>query len=477
MMELFQKIKEDFVLTFSQKKKYDLKILGFFLEDVKVKKELQNPLIKKEIKNFSLISETKTIYIALGKKNEFNLEVLTEILKQLTMIKEWNFDFYADSFVTKKINITNICETFIIKIYYNRHQSLKYKTKKETKKTNKINLITLASSNYKIVKTLWDKNIIIAQGVNLARDLQDCPPNLLNSVTFAEKIQKLFAEQPLVKCTILDKKQIQNENMNLLLAVNSGSQFEPRVAVLEYFPNIKNKKKIVALVGKGITFDTGGYSLKPSNYQEGMKYDMSGAAIVVSALKVISDLKIKQNVVTIVPITDNCIGSKAVLVESVITSKNGKTVEITNTDAEGRLILADAISYAKKHFTPKQIIELSTLTGSIGAALGQTITGAFSNNDVLYRNFAKATQEMHEPIWRMPVTEENFKNMKSPVADLANSSKTYMGGASNAAAFLFNFIDKTPFLHLDIAYTATKPENKRGTGIMLKSLVCFFKKK
>lgn len=162
---------------------------------------------------------------------------------------------------------------------------------------------------------------------------------------------------------------IKSENMNLLLAVNAGSQYQPRVVILKYLP-LEAKIKPVVLLGKGITFDTGGYSLKPANYQLGMKFDMSGAAVVLATMQALASLKVKVNVIAIACITDNAIGKNATLVESVITSKSGKTVEITNTDAEGRLVLADGISYALEHFHPQQIIELSTLTGAISLTLG-----------------------------------------------------------------------------------------------------------
>ncbi|CAG8697119.1 1663_t:CDS:2, partial [Ambispora leptoticha] len=244
------------------------------------------------------------------------------------------------------------------------------------------------------------------------------------------------------------KKQIEKNKMGLLLAVNAGSHHEPRVVILRYIGDKKDKKNVLGLIGKGITFDSGGYDLKPSNYLQCMKFDMSGAAVVCASFLALAQKKPKINVVAVACLTENAIGGHATLTESVITSMSGKTVEINNTDAEGRLVLADGITYAIEKEKVSKIITVATLTGAVVAALGENLTG-------------------------LPITAENTKNLKenTTIADLSNISSSRYMGASNGAAFLQEFVEKLPFIHCDIAGTANKSKTKRGTGVLVKTLI------
>jgi leucyl aminopeptidase len=233
------------------------------------------------------------------------------------------------------------------------------------------------------------------QAVNFARDLQDASPNKLHAKEFAEIVKSKFAKSKDIQVDILDKKAIEKNKMGLLLAVNAGSHHEPRVVILRYKGNPKGKE-ILGLIGKGITFDSGGYNLKPSQSLQCMKFDMSGAAIVCATFLALAKKKPKMNIVAVACLTENAIGGHATLTESVATSMNGKTVEINNTDAEGRLVLADGITYAIRKEKVTKIITVATLTGAVVAALGENLTGTLTNDRKFYRELRKAFAKSRE---------------------------------------------------------------------------------
>jgi leucyl aminopeptidase len=230
------------------------------------------------------------------------------------------------------------------------------------------------------------------------RNLQDMPPNKLHAKEFADQIKEKFSEFNNIEVEVLDKKKIEKERMGLLLAVNAGSHHEPRVVILRYFGDKENKKNILGLVGKGITFDSGGYNLKTSSSLQCMKFDMSGAAAVCASFLTLAQRKPKINVVVVACLTENAIGGHATLTESVVTSMSGKTVEINNTDAEGRLVLADGITYAIQKEEVTKIITIATLTGACVLALGENTTGIMTNDRGLYQQFSQAAQKSQEPI-------------------------------------------------------------------------------
>jgi len=224
------------------------------------------------------------------------------------------------------------------------------------------------------------------------------PPNKLHAKEFAEQIKEKLSKFSDIEVEILDKKTIEKEKMGLLLAVNAGSHHEPRVVILRYFGNKKNKKSVLGIIGKGITYDSGGYNLKSSPALQCMKFDMSGAAVVCSSFLVLAQKKPKINVVAIACLTENAIGGHATLTESVITSMSGKTVEINNTDAEGRLVLADGITYAIEKEKASKIITIATLTGACVLSLGENTTGVMTNNREFYQQFSQAIQKSQESV-------------------------------------------------------------------------------
>ena len=250
--------------------------------------------------------------------------------------------------------------------------------------------------------------------------------------------------------TAFDKKQCVEVGLKALLSVSDGSEHEPRFIIMEY--KHPEAKKTIGLVGKGVTFDTGGISIKPSNNMYMMKSDMGGAAAVFGTMELVAKLKLPINVIGIVPSTENMVDGASTRPGDVIGSYSGKTIEVIDTDAEGRLILADGLAYMKKHFNPDSIIDLATLTGSVIAALGYNAAGLFTNNDDLAQALIKSGDATGERLWRMPLWEAYFDDMKSDVADIANLSNKPVGGSITAAKFLEFFIDNhTSWAHLDIA--------------------------
>jgi len=261
--------------------------------------------------------------------------------------------------------------------------------------------------------------------------------------------------------------------MGALLAVNQGSTEPPKMIVLKY-QGKEEWKDVIGLVGKGITFDTGGYSIKPKDGIVGMKTDMGGAAAVLGAMEVIGELKPEQNVVAVIPSTDNMVSGNAFKPDDVITSMSGKTIEVLNTDAEGRLALADAVTYAKHHGA-NFIVDVATLTGGVIIALGNDTTGAMTNNEELFEQVLEASYEAGEPIWRLPIFEKDKERVRSSkIADL-NNSPGRDGHAIMGGAFVGEFAEDTPWVHLDIAGTATTRKTHDlgptgATGVMVRTL-------
>lgn len=321
-----------------------------------------------------------------------------------------------------------------------------------------------------------DKVKTIVDGVNFVRDLINS-----NADDKTEKLLKAAKKlHPKVKATIFDKKRLEAEKMGLILAVNRASSLDPFLIQVTYKGDPKSEEHVV-LVGKGITYDTGGLSLKPTDGMLEMKCDMSGAATVLGAVKTAAELGLKVNVTALMAVTENCIGSKSYKLGDVYRSYSGKTIEINNTDAEGRLVLADAISYAVQNLEPSCIIDLATLTGACVVALGEEISGLFSNDDGLAEDLLESSERTDELIWRMPVHNDYKEAFKSEIADMVNSGGRE-AGAIKAAIFLQEFAGAVPWAHLDIAGPAylTKPKYynpMKGTGHGLRLLVDFLQRR
>lgn len=293
----------------------------------------------------------------------------------------------------------------------------------------------------------------MAEATIFTRNLGNTPPNLMTPTILSERAEKACKELK-IKFKSLGKKEIKALKMGCFLAVNQGSDEEPRFIVLEYSGAPKTKPPIV-LVGKGVTFDTGGISIKPAANMDDMRFDMSGSGAVIGATLALAKLKAKVNVVALAPLTENMPSGKAIKPGDVATSMNGKTVEILNTDAEGRLILADAITYACRNYKPAAILDIATLTGACVVALGNVYGGFFSNNEKLTKTIVETAQQTGEKFWQLPLSEEYADDMKGTYADLSNIGGGKGGGSSQAAAFLAQFVENDiPWAHFDIAGVA-----------------------
>lgn len=320
----------------------------------------------------------------------------------------------------------------------------------------------------------------IADGVYLARTLINQPSNIATPTAIAKAAERMCAEVGLT-CQILDEEQMLEENMALLLAVTQGAEQPARFIIMEHKPAAAADKKPIVLVGKGVAFDTGGYSLKPGNNMVGMNGDMGGAAAVIGAMRAIGQMKLPQHVIGLAPTVENVVSATAYKPNDVFVAKNGVSVEIISTDAEGRLILADALCYAGT-LNPAAVIDVATLTGAKIVALGERTNALFVNNDGLNEALLAAGQKCGEPLWRMPLDAAYNKQLKSDVADIKNTGGRSAGSVT-AAQFLAHFVGEWPWAHLDIAGSDTYssgPEQtprsyltKGGTGIPLRTLVEF----
>ncbi|MBI2743120.1 MAG: leucyl aminopeptidase [Chlamydiales bacterium] len=323
-----------------------------------------------------------------------------------------------------------------------------------------------------------EKVEVVTSAVQLTRDLVNANADQINAQMLAETAKQIAKDFKSVKTTVLGKKELEKEKMGLLLAVNRGAAQDPALILIEYRGDPKSKD-LTAIVGKGISFDTGGLNLKPTGSIETMKDDMSGAAAVIGTLRAAAELGIKRNIIGVIAAAENAMGPHSFKPGDVYYSHSGKSVEISNTDAEGRLVLADAFSYVQSKYPVTRLIDLATLTGAIVVSLGEELTGLFSNNDRLAEGLMKAGEKTFERLWRMPIYPEYRDALKSPIADMKNSGGR-KGGSITAALFLKEFIKgDLPWAHLDIAGTAYLSElNKpyhplNGTGVGVRLLIEF----
>ena len=354
-----------------------------------------------------------------------------------------------------------------------------YKSDRRDKDNDqKIDDITIVvSGDPKALESAMHAGRVVAESQNFTRDLVNEPSNRMTPTILAERAKKM-ADEVGLKCEVYGGDKIKELKMGAFWGVAQGSDEPPALIVLRYEPEGAAKGVHLGLVGKGVTFDTGGISIKPADGMEKMKYDMAGAATMIGAMRAIALLKPKVKVTAIICATENMPSGKAQKPGDVQIAMSGKSIEIINTDAEGRLILADGLYYARQ-LGCTHLVDAATLTGAVVVALGYVNAGIFASDDQIYERFAKANQQAGEKMWRLPLDDEYKENLKSNIADMVNSGSRY-GGAIFAAMFLKEFAEDTPWIHLDIAGTAWMEENKpwiaKGpSGIALRSLVEFVK--
>ncbi len=358
------------------------------------------------------------------------------------------------------------------------HRFDRYRTKDKKDKPERLESVTIALAKSKAVDAAAEFAKTLAHAVGKARDLINEPANAVTPESFAVQA-KAIAKDAGVTVRVLEPAELKKERMRLLLAVGQGSDNKPRVVHLSYVPKKKAKHRIV-LIGKGVTFDSGGLSLKPAQSMEDMKIDMSGGAAVLATMAVVPSIAPDVEVHGLIGLVENMPSGGAYRPGDVIESRKGLTIEVNNTDAEGRLVLADVIDYANQHLKPTLIIDLATLTGACMVALGPLTAGAFSNNDEAIAALLAAAKIAGEDMWRLPLTDGLKDQLRSDVADMKNTGDR-LGGASTAALFLREFVGNTPWIHLDIAGPASASKErhhvaKGGTGFGVATLVEFLAK-
>lgn len=347
-----------------------------------------------------------------------------------------------------------------------------YRSKASKSKKPVLGKLTMMCTDLTKSRARWKAQSAVADGVFFARDLVSEPANILYPKEFADRAKSLTDLG--VKVQILGEKQMEKLGMGSLLGVGHGSQHESQMVVMEWQGAPNKKQQPIAFVGKGVTFDTGGISLKPSAGMGEMKYDMGGAGTVTGLMHALAGRKAKANVIGIIGLVENMPGSRAQRPGDVVTSMSGQTIEVLNTDAEGRLVLADALWYCQERFKPKFMIDLATLTGAIIISLGTHKAGLFASDDTLAEQIFASGNDVNETVWRFPLEDTYDRSINSQIADMQNISDARGAGSITAAQFLKRFTNDVPWAHLDIAGTAwTKadkpvcPKGATGFGVRL----------
>lgn len=421
----------------------------------------------------------RVLFVGLGDTKTLTENELREtfglIGKQLRELKANQFTIWLESFTAAPIDENDIAFLFAEGAGMGFYQVQNYKTTSNEADVYMDAVHFVTSADMDEIAASYRVGKAYADAVNEARTLVNLPPNLLTATDLGNYAKEL-AEKYDLEIEILTKKELEELGMGGILSVNKGSVEEPRLITIKYQATEKWEDAI-GLVGKGVTYDTGGYSIKPKTGMVGMKGDMGGAAAVLGAMQIIGEVRPNKNVVAVIGSTDNMISGEAFKPDDVITMYSGKTVEVLNTDAEGRLVLADAVTYAKQQGATS-LIDVATLTGGVITALGFDKTGSLTNNEAFFDEFIEASIETGEFVWGMPLTEKDKKRIrKSDVADLNNSPGSD-GHMIFGGGFVGEFVENTPWIHLDIAGTsdASSPHElgpKGGTGVMVRTLANF----
>ena len=457
------------------------KVLGLKKFDTKTTSAINQSLKDMEGKlgRFSIIPvpgkkpAQRILLAGIGKKENLTEDTIRNISGKIAQkareLKLKEFSIIAPpSFVIDQISsVSQIIEGSKMSLY----KFDKFKAEKAEKSPD---LTIVVSKSKKISQTIKTSEII-ADGAIFTKSIANLPPNECTPSTLAG-FAKIMSKKNKMKCNIISKIELKKKGFGGITAVGKGSKNEPKLIVLEHNRGKRNEKPIV-LVGKAVTFDTGGISLKPGASMDEMKFDKCGGCTVLGIMKAVSELKLPMNIVGIVPSVENMPDADAYRPGDIIKLFSGKTAEILNTDAEGRLILADALSYGEKHYSPKAIIDFATLTGACIVALGNNVAAIVSNDEKLSLKIKDASKKTTENVWELPLTQDFMDMIKSDVADMKNVGIGRAAGTITAAAFLKNAIEKTPWVHVDIAgvawtQTATKeksynPKGATGFGVRL----------
>ncbi|MCR3755035.1 MAG: aminopeptidase A/I [Candidatus Westeberhardia cardiocondylae] len=424
----------------------------------------------------NIISE-KILLIGCGKKENTNSYQYKNIIKN-TILELNKTGFKKSMFLITKIKIYN--KNFYWKVRHtieNINESIytfnKFKTNIKTEKQITKQVIFQAKNKQEQIygEKAIQHGTIISNGIKITKDLGNLPPNICNTKYLLNQSYKLinkFKDNKKIKLKIINKKEMKTLGMNSYLSVSTGSLNKPYMILIKYYGKIDNTSTPIVLIGKGVTFDTGGLCIKNSQHMNEMKYDMCGAATILGLMNIIIKLNLPLNIIGILATCENSVDGKSYKPSDIITTLSGKTVEILNTDAEGRLILCDVLTYVEK-FNPKFVIDIATLTGSCIIALGHHYTGLISNNKFLTYELKKASKQTGDKIWQLPLGKEFEKQLVSNFADIKNIGG-YAGGTITAGYFLSYFTKKYKWAHLDIAGTAfNKEQGATGKPIQMLS--------
>lgn len=440
---IFPKSIKDFITSLTKNKEFEGK-RGELVSTYFEKKGLPN----------------KLLVIGLGEKDKYKSRYSRRIGGTIGK--------YAKSKKAEEISIVLLPEIskhgqeFLEGIKLGQYQMdlLKTNSKKKTKKYELKKLNIISNDKSKELKKACERGEMIADASDLVRDLVNLPSNIVDANYMAREARKI-AKENRYKIVVYGDKELKKMKWGGLLSVNQGAAKEARCVVLQYDGAKNKREKPVVIVGKGVIFDTGGYNLKPTGHMETMHQDMAGGATVLGVFNLLRKLKVRKNVIGIIPLAENLVNAKAYRPSDIITMYSGKTVEITNTDAEGRLILADGLSYGTK-FKPQSMISIATLTGAVSVALGNRYAGLISNDKELRKKIQKAGKRVDERGWPLPIINDYRKKMDSKVADIRNYDKGSgrYAGASKAAGFLERFVGENKWCHVDIGGTAFTDDPK-----------------
>lgn len=422
------------------------------------------------------------ILLGLGKKADISAEkIRTSVAKALRKAKELK----AKSLGIAMIEAEGICIKRITKAIYEGliladYKFDKYKSDRKESSLKEAYIVAVKEEDLERAKEALEEGKVLVEATILARDLVNEPANVLYPKELGKRAKKAGEEYGF-EVEVFDEDKIEELGMKAFLEVAKGSERAPRFIVMRYFGDKENQEEILGLVGKGLTYDAGGYSIKPTDGMVTMKSDMGGSAAVIGAMSAIAKMKLKINVVAVVAACENMISGRSYKPGDIISSMAGKTIEVLNTDAEGRLTLVDAVHYVIEKEKATNVIDIATLTGAVLVALGTDVTGVVTNNQEFYKELEKASEISGEKVWQLPAFDEYKKLIKSDIADLKNIGGRYAGSIT-AGLFIGEFVQDKPWLHLDIAGTAwSEKENdyisKGGTGAGVRTLYYLAKKR
>lgn len=425
------------------------------------------------------IPAKRILLLGLGERKDLSLEKLRGAFsKAAGKVKELNLQKFAALFEMEGIHLEKyrMVEAAVEGIILGLYKFLAYKTTDRgiAKNPEEFVIIEPQKDAPSDLSAAAERARVISEAVCFVRDLVSTPSNEMTPSVLAYKAGAMNGHRK-VSVKVLDKRAIEKLGMHAFLGVAKGSQEPAKFIIMRYDGSLKNNAPIV-MVGKGITFDSGGISIKPSDKMDEMKTDMAGGAVVLGVMKAVSELRLPVNLVGLVPATENMPDGKAFKPGDILKSMSGQTIEIISTDAEGRLILADALTYAAR-FKPAAIVDVATLTGACIIALGEDVIGMMGTDDALKRMIQDAAEETGEKLWELPLWEEYHELIKSDIADVKNAGSR-RGGAISAAAFLSRFVGNVPWVHLDIAGPALRSKDrpyipKGASGIGVRLLVQF----